>query len=67
MLDIMNFSGGATTLYSFLKTYESLETEGFFPYEWFDCASKLNNEQLPSYTDFFSKLRNQSEPSGSRL
>ena len=44
---------------SFLKAYESSETKGFFHYEWFDCASKFNNEQLPSYTDFFSKLRNQ--------
>ena len=59
MLDIMNFIGGATTLESFLKAYEYSETKGFFPYEWFDCPSKLDNEQLPSYTEFFSKLRNQ--------
>ena len=59
MLDFMNFIGGATTLDSFSKAYESSETKGFFPYEWFDCATKLDNEHLPSYTDFFSKLRNQ--------
>ena len=59
MLDIMNFIGGVTTLDSFLKAYESSETKGFYPYEWFDCLSKLDNEQLPSCTEFFSKLRNQ--------
>ena len=59
MLDIMNFIGGARTLDSFLKAYESPETKGFFPYEWFDCPSKLDNKQLPSYAQFFSKLRNQ--------
>ena len=59
MFDIMNFIDGATTLDSFLKAYECSETKGFFLYEWFDCPSKLDNEQLPSYTDFFSRLRNQ--------
>ena len=59
MLDIMNFIGGATTLDSFLKAYESSATKGFFPFEWFDCATKFNNEQLPSFTNLFSKLRNQ--------
>ena len=30
----------------------------FFPYEWFDSADKLENEELPPYEAFFSKLRN---------
>ena len=47
MLDIMNFIGGARTLDSILKAYEPSETKRFFPYEWFDCPSKLDNEQLP--------------------
>ena len=33
LLDIMNFLGGATCLDSFLKTYKTAETKGFFPYE----------------------------------
>ena len=37
LLDIMNFLGGATGLDSFVKAYKTLETKGFFPYEWFDC------------------------------
>ena len=59
MLDIINFIGGATALDSFLKAYESSGTKGFFTYEWFDCPSKLDNQQLPLYTEFFSRRRNQ--------
>ena len=58
LLDIMNFLGGATSLDSFLKAYKTKETEGFFPYEWFDCPEKLNNKELPPYDSFFSILRN---------
>ena len=57
-LDIMKFLGGATTLDSFLKAYKASETKGFFPYEWFDSANKLENEELPPCEAFFSKLRN---------
>ena len=58
VLDIINFLGGATSLDWFLKAYKTEETEGFFPYEWFDNAEKLNNKELPPYDSFFSKLRN---------
>ena len=58
LLDIMNFLGGATSLDSFPKTYKTAETEGFYPYEWFDCPQKMNNCVLPPYDAFFSKLRN---------
>ena len=33
LLDIMNFLGGATSLYSFLKAHKTKETKCFFPYE----------------------------------
>ena len=33
LLDNMNFLGGATSLDSFLKAYNTKETKGFFPYE----------------------------------
>ena len=49
LLDVMNFLGGATSLDSFLKTYKTAETKGFFPYEWFDCPQKTNNSELPPY------------------
>ena len=56
--DIVNFLVGATTLDSFLKAYQSEETKGYFPYEWFDSPSKLDCSHLPHYDSFFSKLKN---------
>ena len=47
LLDTMNFLGCATSLDSFVKTYKTEETKGFFPYEWFDCPEKMNNKGLP--------------------
>ena len=58
LLDIINFLGGATCLESFLKAYKTKETNGFFPYEWFDCPEKMNNKELPPFDSFFSILRN---------
>ena len=58
LLDIMNFLGGATSLDSFLKTFKTKETKGFFPYEWFDCPEKVNKKKLPLYDSFLSNLRN---------
>ena len=57
-LDIVNFFGGATTLDSFLKAYQSEETKGYFPFEWFDSPSELDCSHLPPYDYFFSKLKN---------
>ena len=55
----MNFLGGATSLDSlFLKAYKTVETKGFFPYEWFNNPEKLNKNELPAYDSFFSKLLN---------
>ena len=57
LLDIMNFLGGATSLDSILKAYETSETKGFFPYEWFDQPDKMQNTELPPHDAFYSKLR----------
>ena len=54
----MNFLAGATSLDSFLKAYQSEETKGYFPYEWFDSFTKLDCNHLPPYDSFFSKLKN---------
>ena len=56
-MDIKNFLGGRTSLDSFLKTYKTSETKGFFPYEWFDHPDKMQNRELPPYDAFYSKLR----------
>ena len=50
----MNILRGATSLDSFLDAYKTSETEGFFPYEWFDCPQKMNNSELPPNDAFFS-------------
>ena len=57
-LDIVNFLVGASTLDSFLKAYQSEETKGCFPYEWFDSPSKLDCSHLPPYDSFFGRLKN---------
>ena len=57
-LDILNFLAGAKSLDSFLKAYQSEETKGYFPYEWFDSFTKLDCNHLPPYDCFFSKLKN---------
>ena len=58
LLDIMKFLRGATTLASFLKAYKASEMKGYFPYEWFDTLNKLDEQQLPSYDDFYSNQKN---------
>ena len=60
LFDIMNFflTLDATSLDSFLKGEKTKETTGFFPYVWFDCPEKINNNELPPYDSFFSILRN---------
>ena len=54
LLDIMNFLGGATSLDSYLKVYKTSETEGFFPYEWFDHPDKKQNTEFPPFDAFYS-------------
>ena len=57
-LDIMNFLGRTKRLDSFPKAHKTSKTNGFFPYEWFDCQQKLRNGELPLYDAFFSKFPN---------
>ena len=56
-MDIMNLLGGATSLDSFLKSYETSETKRFFPYEKVDHPDKMQNTELPPHYAFYSKLR----------
>ena len=57
LLEIKNFLGGAASLASFLKAYKTSETEGFFPYEWFNHPDKQQTTELPPYGVFYSELR----------
>ena len=56
LLDIMNFLVGATSVDPFFKVYKTEETKKTFTYAWFDNPEKINNEELPPYVSFFSKL-----------
>ena len=58
LLDNMEFLGGATTLDSFIKAYKASEMKEYFPCEWFHTPNKFDEQQLPSYDDFHSKLKN---------
>ena len=58
LLDIMNFLGGATCVNSSLKTYNTIETRRFFPYEWLGYKEKVNNREILPYDFFLSILRN---------
>ena len=53
-LDIMDFLGRATTLSSFLKAFKASEMKTYFPYQGLDTPNKLDDQQLPSYDDFFT-------------
>ena len=57
LLEIMNILGGATSLDSFLKAYNTEETKGF---STMSGSTKPKNwtTKLPPYDSFFSKLRN---------
>ena len=56
-MDILNFLGGATSLDKFLKAYGASEEKGFFPYEWLDTVEKLEVNQLPDISSFYSELK----------
>ena len=52
LLDILNFRGGATTLYCFLKAYKASKRKGLFPYEYFDHLDNMQKTKLPHMTPF---------------
>lgn len=56
-LDISHFLAPGTSYARFLKAYGVEETKGFFPYEWFDDITKLDNTELPPFEAFYSSLK----------
>ena len=58
LLVILKFLGGATYLDWFLRRYQTSDTKGFFPCEWFNHPDKLNDKLVPPYEAFHNKLRN---------
>ena len=58
-LDIVNFIAPGYNYANYLKAYEAKAEKGVFPYEYFNDLKKLDETQLPSHADFFSKLKNK--------
>ena len=52
----MNYLAPGSSYSSFLKAFKIQEQKGYFPYEFFDCADKLNCTSLPPFEDFYSTL-----------
>ena len=56
-LDVSNFLAGGVSLDKWLKAYKCEMKKGFFPYEWLDDYSKLEQDHLPSYDEWYSSLK----------
>lgn len=48
---------GGTSYDVFLKAYKCQQTKSYFPYEWFNDASKLDHPALPEFNAFYSHLK----------
>ena len=58
ILDIIQYLAPGSSYSKFLKAFKIQEKKSYFPYEWFDDASKLNYDNLPPYDAFYSTLKN---------
>ena len=56
-IDILQFLAPGCNYEKFLKAYNTEETKGFFPYDFFDDIKKLDLTQLPAHKDFYSHLK----------
>lgn len=58
-LDICNYLGPGTSYERWVKIYGSSQTKSWLPYEWLDCADKLDYDGLSLNRCWFSKLKNE--------
>ena len=56
-LDISHYLAPGFSYSDFLKSFEVEESKSYFPYEWFDCTSKLDHAVLPPYEAFYSSIK----------
>lgn len=56
-LDITSYLAPGVSYVKFLKAFDVIDNKGFFPYEWFDGAEKLDHPALPPHTAFYSYLK----------
>ena len=59
IIDMVNIIGAGYTYDKYLKAFDVEQRKGYFPYEWLDDLSKLDEETLPPIDAFFSKLKGQ--------
>jgi hypothetical protein len=60
-LDITNYLSPGTSYAAFLRAFDVPESKGFFPYEWMDDVSKLDEKTLPPLGPaWHSSLKNKS-------
>ena len=56
-LDILQFLALGYNLKSFFKAFGVSEQKGYFPYDYFTDANKLDERTLPPYEAFYSSLK----------
>ena len=60
-LDITQYLAPGVNYATFIKAFHVKESKGFFPYEWFTSADKLDHTELPPFGPaWFSLLKNDS-------
>ena len=58
-LDICSYVSPGTSYEKWVKTYGAKLSKSWLPYEWFDCADKLDFEGLPPHRYWFPKQEKQ--------
>ena len=56
-LDIRSYLAPNYSYDAFIKAYKCKLEKGFFPYDWFNDYSKINNNELPAHEDFLINLK----------
>ena len=57
-VDIINFISPGFSYNMYLKAFGCSQEKGFFPYEYIDDISKLNDTTLPPHSAFYSTVKN---------
>ena len=56
-LDVSDFLAPGSSYAGFLQAYGIEDKKGFFPYEYFDSMTKLDETEIPAHKDFYSSLK----------